>query len=366
MDSSSLSAALRSLYYSPRKGASFSSVQKLWDAVRAQGYQISRKEVEHWLQQQDTFTLHRNRRVRYPRTRYNVNNLDDLWEMDLVDLQSLSKFNDRYKYLLTIIDVFSRFAFVLPLRSKRTQEVTQAFQKLLKESKRQPLVLQTDSGGEFLSRDFQSLLKKKHIEHRIPLNTEIKCSVVERFNRTLKSRMWKYFTAHGSYRYIHALADIVHGYNRSIHSSIKMAPASVNETNVLRVWQTLRKQGNTKPHKFLVGDSVRISKHRLPFQKGYLPNWSNEVFTIHQIVQRTPVPVYVIKDLHNTVIEGTFYEQELQKIVVTPNTEYRIEKILKQRKGGREYLVRWAGYDESFDSWVPAKDVHSVQQQQHG
>ena len=161
--------------------------------------------------------------------------------------------------------------------------------------------------------------------------------------------------------YLEVLPDLVNAYNNSFHRSIQRAPVEVNTKNQEDVWHQLYGGGHRKlkPAKFKVGDRVRISKTRRVFKKGYLPSWTRELFTVYTIINTYPV-TYTIKDDHNKVLKGTFYEQELQKVGDTG--EYRIEAVLDQRvnkKGQREYLVKWLGYDASFNQWIPQQALVS-------
>ena len=155
---------------------------------------------------------------------------------------------------------------------------------------------------------------------------ETKAQVVERFNRTLKQLMWRMFTTTSSYHYLDKLDGLVNGnYNQSIHRSIKMKPADVNESNEHAVWRTLYgKQSAPTKYKFKVGDQVKISKHKRIFQKGYLPSWTEETFTIAQRIPRDS-PVYRLKEADGDFIQGTFYEPELQKVLEKPDHLFRIE-----------------------------------------
>ncbi|KAJ8034802.1 hypothetical protein HOLleu_21801 [Holothuria leucospilota] len=272
--------------------------------------------------------------------------------MDLADLSSLSRYNKGYKFLLTCIDVLSKFAWVIPLKNKSGRTLLQAVKKILS-SGRKPQQIHTDRGTEFVNKLLQKYLKDKGI-HFFTTNNETKASVVERFNRTLKSKMWKYFTHRNTLKYIDILPNLVKGYNHSYHRSIKLRPVEVTKDNEDRVWRTLYPGINIKASfKFNVGDRVRISKSKLKFEKGYLPNWSEEIFII---VKRKgkPVPVYKLTDWGGEPIEGNFYESELQKVNLAQGALFRVEKVLKKRKrnGRVEYLVKWKGYPTKFNSWV--------------
>jgi hypothetical protein len=187
----------------------------------------------------------------------------------------------------------------------------------------------------------------------------MKAALVERFIRTLKEKMYKYFTAENTYRYIDVLDDLVHSYNHTIHSTIKMTPANVNDSNVNQVWQTLygNKTKNKSKCKLHPGDYVRVSKYKHKLEKGYLPKWSREIFIVDQCVKSTPV-TYKIKDWNGDSIKGIFYSQELQKVLVGKKKTYLIEKVLKRQKGW--VYVKWLGYPPSMNSWVRQTNVQST------
>ena len=232
-------------------------------------------------------TLHKPVRYNFPRNRVIVTGIDDQWQADLVDISSLARFNKGYNFLLTCIDVFSKFAWVIPLKNKSGETLVNGFQSILDLSQ-SPEKLQTDKGTEFLNRNFQRLLKENSI-HFFTTNSELKASMVERFNHTLKTRMWKYFTTKNTRVYIDILQDIVHGYNNSYHRSIGRAPASVSLLNVGQVRRKLYGKSWTKPlreFKFKLGDQVLISKSRRTFKKGYRPSWTQEIFTVTKIIPR--------------------------------------------------------------------------------
>ena len=194
------------------------------------------------------------------------------WQADLVDVSNLKKDNDGITFLLTVIDVFSKWAWCIPLKNKSASSLVAAFTELLSGVK--PMTLQTDKGLEFRNRSFQALLKENGVHHFSTHNEETKASIVERFNRTLKTRMWRYFTKHQTVRYLEKLRDFVWSYNNTYHRSLGMAPSMVNETNQEAVWQRLYgRDGGGKP-KFVVGDRVRISKAKRQFKKGYMANCS--------------------------------------------------------------------------------------------
>ena len=173
-------------------------------------------------------------------------------------------------------------------------------------------------------------------------NNEGKSVVAERFIRTLKSKIYKYMTSISKNVYIDKLDDIVDEYNNTYHTTIKMKPIDVKDNAYINT----SKKINNKDPKFKVGDHVRISKYKNIFPKGYMPNWSEEVFVIKKVKDAVPW-TYVIIDLKDKEIIGTFYEKELQK---KSQEEFRIEKVIR-RKGDKLY-VKWKGCDNSFNSWI--------------
>jgi len=184
--------------------------------------------------------------------------------------------------------------------------------------------------------------------------------IIERFNRTLKEKMYKYFKHENTYNYHNVLEDLMQNYNNSVHRTIGYAPSNVNQDNENEILQKVFRidQNKEVKFKFDVGETVRINKLKRLFDKGYTANWSEEIFTISKRFPRIP-PVYTLKDYSNEEIEGMFYEKELQKVVKTDGF-YVIEKILKQRKrnGKTEYFVKWRGHPDSMNSW--ATDLRKV------
>ena len=178
---------------------------------------------------QDTYTLHKPIRRRFKRNRVIVGGIDELWQMDLADMQSMASVNDGYRYLLVCIDVFSKFCWVVPLKTKTGPALVDAFKVILK-SNRKPQKIQTDEGTEFFNKHFKALMTKEDIQLYNTYN-ETKASVVERLIRTLKTKMWRYFTAKKTRRYIDVLQDLVDSYNHSKHRSIQKKPINVTADN---------------------------------------------------------------------------------------------------------------------------------------
>ena len=175
-------------------------------------------------------------------------------------------------------------------------------------------------------------------------HNEGKSVVAERFIKTLKNKIYKYMTSISKNEYIVKLDDMVNEHNNAYHRTIKMKAIDVKNNT----YTNIGKEVNNKDPKFKVGDHVRISKYNNIFAKGYIPNWSEEIFVIKEIKNTVPW-TYVINDLKGEQIIGTFFEKELQKT----NQEFKMEKVIKKK--GNKLYVKWKGYNNLFNSWIDKK-----------
>ena len=284
------------------------------------------------------------------------NGIDDIWAADLVEMQKFSKWNKGIRYLLMVIDVFSKYGWIKVLKNKKTETVYEAFRNIIMESNRKPKMLWTDKGTEFTGKYFRNYLGIKKIKPYYTENKE-KSSVVERWNRTIKEKIWKMFTINNNTVYWDKIDKIVDDYNNTTHSSIKMTPVEASKkNNENKVFSNLYSDLiylRPSKAKFAIGDHVRIPKNkRLVFDKGYTPNWTEEIFVIDEVIPTKPI-TYKISDLMGEEVRGSFYEQELQK---AKQQTYRIEKIIKKDDKNKLALVKWSGYPSKFNSWVSLKD----------
>ena len=241
---------------------------------------------------------------------------DNIWGVDLADMESLSKKDKGIKYLLCVIDLFSKYSFVVPLKDKKEISVTNGFNKIIKQSGRKPNKIWVDQGSEFYNHVFKRWLSRNNIIMYSTYN-EGKSVVAERFIRTLKNKLYKHMTATGKNVYYDVLDDIVNEYNNTKHSTIKIKPkdAGYNTTKSSSLERNKRvyiDEHNEKDSRFKVGDRVRISKFKNIFAKGYTPNWSKGMFIVNKINDTVPY-TYNLKDLNDEEIIGSFYDRELQK-----------------------------------------------------
>ena len=357
---------INKIYYNPKHPASFTGVEKLYRAAQKDGRNISRPQIKQWLRSQETYTLHRRARRKFPRNKFVSNGIDDVHDADLMDMTGLSKVNDGFKYVLIIIDTFSRFLWAALLKNKTGDEVVQGFEDIYADGHK-PNLLRTDKGKEFTNYKLQKYLKSLGVVH-IVSNNEVKASFAESVIRTLKNKLYRYMTEHQSQRYIDVLEDMVDSYNGTYHSSIRRAPNTVSKDNEWEIFRLpyISKNKITKvkqpSYKFKIGDIIRLSYLSKKFDRGYDQKWTGELFRIINRYVRRGIPVYKVQDYAGESITGTFYEDEIQKVEVPPDHVYKIEKVLKtrKRKGETEHLVRWLNWPKKYDLWINAADIQNI------
>lgn len=299
--------------------------------------------------------IHKCARVNFPRRPVEMRDIDDLWQADLIDMQNYSKENSGFRYILVVIDTFSKYAWAIPLKSKTKASVCTSFKMILKKG-RKPKNLQTDFGTEFYNDNFKDMTSTYNINHYSTYSTK-KASIVERLIRTLKSKLYKEFSLNGKYKWIDGTLDkVIHNYNNTRHRTINLKPCDVNISNkkmiLERYYDHQKYQAVNKSRCLKVGDFVRISKHKSVFEKGYTPNWSTEIFKISKVNETNPV-TYLIKDSRGQPILGAFYTQELQK-TKHPNI-YLVEKVLKRKRN--KVFVKWLGLPSVENSWIDKTNV---------
>lgn len=340
----------------------YASVQRLYKGLKDRR-NISKDDVKKYLQKQNSYTLHYPVIKNFKRNQYRVFNIDDLWEIDLCDMRHLKKANDNFTFILTVIDVFSKYAFAIPLKKKAAEDVTKAFSSILKMSNRKPQIVQSDNGKEFKNSLFKNFLKSKNIKQYFAYNPILKCAVIERFNRTLKHIMYKHFTHRNTKRYIDILPNLIKVYNNNYHSTIKMKPSEVTEDEVskindiyLKKYEKLITEVKDNQEIFKIGDMVRVAKPKINFDRGFDQRWTKEKFHIDLIIKKKPFPLYILRDFKGTPITGRFYAKQLQKVLnnkVLPP----VQKIIKTRGLGKtlQYFLKFS--DDTPNRWVDKQTI---------
>ena len=345
-------ANLGDIFYDPKKGAAFSSASKL---SKSSGVPIS--AVKEWLRTQRTYTVHAPRRKNFKRRKVIVGGgILETFEFDLIDMQRFSRANSKTRYLLCVIDAFTRRAFVRTQTSKSGPATAKSLSSILAEIDAlggKPYSIGCDSGTEFYNKNVKSLLKRKGIKLFSSFNKDIKSSLVERFNRSLQDKIYKFMTYWHTDAYVSVLQHFVDSYNNTRHSTICMAPVEVTPANSEKVWMRIywHRDHSVKKPQFQKGDYVRVSKIKNIFAKGYLPSYTERIYIVTARHDTLPW-TYSLREQHSgEAIFGKFYEQEMIKTSLPD--EYVIENILRYRnhKGVKEALVRWLGYADP--TWEP-------------
>jgi hypothetical protein len=296
--------------------------------------------------------LHTAARKNYKRRRTILHGIDDLWQADLAEYRDYCNENKGYKYILVVIDCFSKFLWTIALKDKSAASVTNGMNDILK-GKRQPSNLQTDNGKEFYNQKFKILMDKYTINHYSTFTT-MKASIAERVIRTIKTLISKEFTRNGNKKWVLILNKVTQIYNQRKHRTINMKPCDVHGKKVealllSTVYSNIKIAALAK---YKIGDTVRISKQKALFEKGYTRNWSTELFKIEKVQLTNPI-TYLLKDYEDQPILGAFYEEEIQRAKY--NDIYLVEQVI--RKKGTKMLVKWLGFDKSHNSWVNKQDI---------
>lgn len=255
--------------------------------------------------------LHKPVIRKFPRRKVLVHGVNDTWAADLIDMQKFEKHNKHNRYILTVIDVLSRYAYAEPIKDKKPHTIINAFQKILQDSGTPPKKLWVDQGSEFINSQMKRFISPIEIYHTF---SESKAVPVERFNRTLKTRIWLKFTTHDTQEWLSRLPKLMTKYNNTVHSSIGMTPAKArtHEKELLALQTVNASKDKYKEPKLQCGDMVRLAKTKKAFHKGFEAGWTKELFRVCEIIHSSPV-TYRVEDQKGEVIKGSMYEQEIHK-----------------------------------------------------
>jgi hypothetical protein len=354
---------INKIYTDPKNPGSFGSFDRLYTAAKKENGNITKKDIKSFLEKNRTFTLFKNRRINFNRSRIiPAGFLSDL-HVDLGDFQSLSSKNRSYRYLLVGVDTFSRRVFAAPVKSKTPKDVIEAFNQVFSDMPYLPQSIFSDRGLEFESKEIRTYFEEKGVLKYKAEASNIKAAFAERMLRTIKQRLYKYFSEKNTTDWVGILQKIVYSINHSVCRSTGLKPADINEKNASEIWEKLyapivRANGNITPSenaKFVIGDTVRIARGKPIFEKGYLPTFTDEIFTIVEVSNDIP-RYYKLKDHKNEEIRGRFYEPEFVKID-EKHTSYRIEKVIRKKyiDGKLHLFVKFIGYKENY--WIPKSDL---------
>ena len=367
-----LNKYLTNIYYDAIHPASYGGVEKLYRFTKSEGKNISKGRVKKWLSEQNIYNKHKPIRYNFKRTRVVVPTKLYQFDADTVSMVRYVKDNNGYRYILILIDVLSRYAWTFPLKSLTGKEMVRALTQTLVKL---PQKLRTDSGSECANSPVKSYLKSKGVDI-FHTHNEKKANYAERLIQTLKTKITKYLQHTKSFKWVDILPKITESYNKTYHRSIQMSPAAAMRTDDVKLWigqynpvsKRVKKEPN-KPsrvregYKFKLGDTVKLAFNRSTVERAYDEKWTDEYFIVTGRVIKQGICMYTIKDFDNDPVKGSFYESEMQKILIKEvNKVYNIEKIIKKRKrnGKREVLVKWEGWHRKFNSWIPESEVEDI------
>ena len=304
-------------YYDFSNPGSFSGIS----GFRKNNPEFKNKHITPYLKGAPAYTYHKQYVRKFPRNKFYAEKIDHMWQIDLIDLSNLRNkfYSQNYGFALTCIDIFSRYAWVEPMKNKTAEESKNAIARIIAKGRR-PSIIYSDEGSEFKG-EFQEYLTEQKIIKLTNQNApHIKAAIVERFNRTIKNKMWRVFTYLGRKQYSNILQKLVQSYNNSFHRSIGTAPSKVTNANQEEIHNF--QYGDPESHdnfiefKFKIGDYVRIikDKDKDTFEKGYVQKWSSEIcVVIHQ--NPTNPPTYSINNTKDKLtLRPFYYAEELQKV----------------------------------------------------
>lgn len=356
------------IYSDPANIGSFRGVNRLFLEAKKQIKHLKYNDVKSFLKTVDSYTLHAPMRKKFPRENYLVHAPGIILGADTCILDKLSDANDSVKYLSVMIDMFSRYMFVYPLKTKTGLETASKMDHLLSNSKHKFSTLFSDLGTEYYNASMSKVLKKHNMTQYSVHSSDIKNGLVEILIKRLKTRIFRYMTHKNTERYIDILPALVQSFNNSnMQSLFNQSPYTVyhmtDRREIRKLTRKMYKRFNERKIKhrpdLTVGVLVRISRlsnTQFIFNKAYLPQTTEEIFRIYKVDQKTVPVTYYLKDLLQQPLLGKFYSRELQQVHLP--SKYKI-KILKTVGKGKhkKHFVAWLGYPAAFNSFIKDSDI---------
>lgn len=354
---------LEKIYNNPSNPAGFGGIDRLYEEAKKKDYSITREDVQHYLEGHRTYSLMRPRRVHFKRVKtIPLGFMSDV-QVDLAQMDSLARHNTGFRYILVGIDVLSKRIFATPVKSKKAEDMVEAFKEIISQMPFKCIRIYSDQGKEFTNRLLKEYFDEEEIQKLQTSSTFIKASLAERAIRDLKQRLYRFFAHTKTLNWVNVLDKIVNAMNHSKSRTHGMRPIDVNFKNAQKVWQIqygkeMDMGKGKEKQKFKPGDFVRMSRGKGLFEKGYIPNWGDEILEIDSVKKRSKPIVYRVKDERGQKFKGAFYKEELAKVRKEAGTTYRIEKVYQKKKrtdGTFDVLVKYVGYPERH--WIHESDL---------
>nr|CAD2193641.1 unnamed protein product [Meloidogyne enterolobii] len=349
---------LHRLYNDPDSPAAFSRVDRLWYEARKILKHLPKKVVQDYLEGHRTYTLMRPKRIHFKRAKTVAAGFMTDVQVDLADMQALSRHNKGNKYILLGVDVLSKRLFGVPVKSKSSKDMLEAFKQLIGQMPMKPHRIFSDKGLEFKNKTVREYFDQEEIQKLEATHSTVKAAVAERAIRNVKQRLYRYFAQNKSLNWVDILEKILNGINKSKSRVHGMRPIDIDFSNAQEVWERMygnefsSKEKKSK-QKLEEGDFVRMSIGKGAFEKGYIPNWGDQIVRVDKVQdQFYPVRYRIIND-NGDKFKGYYYREELARVRKDADTEYRIEKVLRKKKradGTYDILVKFIGYPER--EWI--------------
>ena len=366
---------LREIYSDPRHPAGFGGLRLLLHHGKRRDPSLTRDDVKQFLSHLDPYTLFKQNRRHFPRLKIRVKGANRILSADLADFQRIAHYNDGYRYALVGVDAFSRYAWVVPLKTKSGLEVANGLEGAIFSRCLRYQRIHVDQGKEFYNHIVTSMLARYNCSVYSTYNSKIKAAHAERFIRTLKGKLYRAMNLANTWRWLDFLPDVVHGYNHRPHSAfnLKYTPFEVHHENELqeKIKRMLydsseqRDDASSSHHqlrvvKYKPGDVVRLSQSRALHYRGYFPQNSEELFKVKSMRVISGISTYRLKDLNNDSVPGIFYDEDL--VLAAEKEYYPIDQVIRERGKGsaKEYFVSFIGYPASFNAWVKAGDLQKI------
>ena len=345
--------------YFSDKAHSYGGKYRLYD-------EFKRVDVDRELRDNDIYSRFKQHRKSKKFSPIYVYKKRELFQSDVIFFtnKEFVDVNRGYKYLFTTIDVFTKMAWVYPMRDNKCKTVMKCFKDILKKCGEKPERLNSDRGSELICKEFATFLRDNDIHHYLSYSLR-KCPVIERFNLSLQRLLYKILKKNNSYEWVRFLDHAMKIYLNRKHRTIKMTPIEgekdVNEKKLRKIYLERYRNADLKRQraKFSVGDSVRIYKQRGTFHRGYNEDFTEEIFTITKVLKNLPVPRYKIREYNGNEITGSFFQDEL--VHFNPPEFYEIDILDSKGRGkNKQYFVHYRGWPNSYNEWKKASDLKSL------
>lgn len=364
---------LQDLYQNPESIAAFSGVKKLYNAARKISQDINLKDVKNFLQEQESYTLHKLSRKKFHTRKVIAAKPGIIISLDLIDMSNLSKYNNGVRFLMYFIDVFSRKVTVFTLKDKSKKSMLEGFKKMFSLGKNENYrKILSDYEASLYSRDVQKYLSSLNIQVYGSFSLERKNSIAESNLKYLKHKIYKYLTHFNTNKYINILDKLVSSINNSNHSSFKNKYLTPNLLHQVKQSQFLNEQFSkmysikqrVNPYNaqyLKIGDDVRIpssGRTQNIFFKGYKPSNTEEIFRINSIDKTQSPYLYKLKDFKNEEIIGSFYAPELTPTKLKDVYPIKIlRKRVNKNNGKVSYLVTYLNWPQQYNEWLMESQI---------